>query len=62
MRLLITGGRVIDPANGVDDILDVLVEEGQILQVGREGQGSGVRGKRTKSQGTRNHQPRIQTG
>ncbi len=35
MRLLITGGRVIDPANGVDDILDVLVEEGQILQVGK---------------------------
>jgi len=33
MRLLITGGRVIDPASGVDDTLDVLVEDGQILRV-----------------------------
>lgn len=34
MRLLITGGRVIDPANGLDGTLDVLVDEGHILQVG----------------------------
>lgn len=33
MRLLITGGRVIDPASGVDDTLDVLVENGQIVRV-----------------------------
>jgi dihydroorotase len=32
---MIRGGRVIDPASGLDDILDVLVEEGQVLQVGR---------------------------
>ncbi len=40
MRLLITGGRVIDPASGVDGILDILVEDGQILQVGQGVQGS----------------------
>ncbi|MBW8057695.1 MAG: dihydroorotase [candidate division NC10 bacterium] len=57
MRLLITGGRVIDPANGVDDILDVLVEEGQILQVGREGQGSGVRGQGKKNKKPGNQEP-----
>lgn len=44
MRLLITGGRVIDPANGVDEALDVLVEDGQILQVGKHLQGSGPGG------------------
>src|SRR3990172_12766892 len=41
MRLLITGGRVIDPASGVDDLLDILVEEGQVLRVGKGIQGSG---------------------
>lgn len=40
MRLLITGGRVIDPANGVDHTLDILVEDGQILQVDKGVQGS----------------------
>ena len=30
MRLLIKGGRVIDPANGVDEILDILVRDGII--------------------------------
>ncbi len=58
MRLLITGGRVIDPANGVDDILDVLVEEGQILQVGREGQGSGEKEQKAREPGTINHESR----
>ncbi|MFQ5802684.1 MAG: dihydroorotase [Candidatus Methylomirabilales bacterium] len=33
MRLLITGGRVIDPVNGIDDTLDVLVDNGQIIRV-----------------------------
>jgi dihydroorotase len=33
-RLLIRGGRVVDPARGVDDDLDVLVEDGRIAQVG----------------------------
>jgi len=49
MRLLITGGRVIDPASGVDDTLDVLVEDGQILRVEKGGQGSGVRGQGKKN-------------
>ncbi|MGE5850691.1 MAG: dihydroorotase [Candidatus Methylomirabilota bacterium] len=34
MRTLIEGGRVIDPANTVDDVLDVLIEDGQIAAVG----------------------------
>ena len=35
-RILITGGRVIDPGSGVDDIADVLVVGGAIEQVGRD--------------------------
>jgi len=34
MRILIEGGRVIDPANNVDDILDVLIEDGRIASLG----------------------------
>ena len=33
-RLLIRGGRVVDPARGVDEDLDVLVEDGRVAQVG----------------------------
>ena len=33
-KLLIRGGRVIDPANGVDQVADVLVEDGKIVAVG----------------------------
>ena len=29
MPLLIRGGRLIDPADGVDEICDILIEEGQ---------------------------------
>jgi dihydroorotase len=36
MRILIEGGRVIDPANNVDDVLDVLIEDGRIAGVGPE--------------------------
>jgi dihydroorotase len=43
MRLLITGGRVIDPASGVDDTLDILIENGQILRVDKLVQGSEFR-------------------
>ncbi len=49
MGLVIRGGRVIDPASGLDDILDVLVEEGQILQVGKTVQSAGP-GKNKKSE------------
>jgi dihydroorotase len=34
MRILIEGGRVIDPANSVDEVLDVLIEDGRIAAVG----------------------------
>lgn len=34
MRLLIRGGRVIDPANGVDEISDILLEDGAIAKLG----------------------------
>lgn len=33
--ILIKGGRVIDPANGVDDVLDVLVADGKIAEIGK---------------------------
>jgi dihydroorotase len=34
MSMLIRGGRVLDPANGVDGALDVLVKDGRIERVG----------------------------
>ncbi len=36
MKLLLKGGRVIDPANGRDGALDVLIEHGRIARIGRE--------------------------
>ena len=33
-KILIRGGRVIDPANGVDCVLDLLIEEGRIAALG----------------------------
>jgi dihydroorotase len=41
MRLLLVGGRVLDPAHGVDGIRDVLVENGFIREVA-EGLGARV--------------------
>jgi dihydroorotase len=35
-RLLLTGGRVLDPASGVDDLLDVAIEDGVIVAVGAD--------------------------
>lgn len=35
MRLLIRGGRAVDPARGVDDTLDILIDEGRIVQLGK---------------------------
>src|SRR6266446_6366695 len=34
--LLLTGGRVIDPANHFDAVADLLVEEGKIVALGRD--------------------------
>ncbi len=36
MQLLLKGGRVVDPANGVDGMLDILIEDGKISRVGRD--------------------------
>jgi dihydroorotase len=33
MRLLVKGGRVIDPGNGLDKLTDVLIEDGKIVKV-----------------------------
>jgi dihydroorotase len=35
MNLLIKGGRVIDPAQGIDEILDILVADGRIRELGK---------------------------
>ena len=35
MRLLIKGGRVVDPASGRDGEFDVLVEDGRIARIGK---------------------------
>ncbi len=32
-RLLVRGGRVVDPAQGIDEVLDVLVEDGAVAKV-----------------------------
>ncbi|MFQ5527513.1 MAG: dihydroorotase [Thermoanaerobaculia bacterium] len=34
MKLLIKGGRVVDPSRGVDEVVDLLVEDGFISQLG----------------------------
>lgn len=35
MKILIKGGRVIDPANTIDDLLDILVEDTKIFRVAK---------------------------
>lgn len=35
MNLLIKGGRVIDPSQGLDEVLDILVEEGAVKELGK---------------------------
>ncbi|HEX2032708.1 MAG TPA: dihydroorotase [Chloroflexota bacterium] len=40
--ILIRGGRVVDPANGVDTVADVLLRDGTVLEVGRGAGGRGV--------------------
>lgn len=36
MNLLIKGGRVIDPSQGLDDKLDILVADGRIAEIGKK--------------------------
>jgi dihydroorotase len=50
MRLVLKGGRVIDPSQGIDDRLDVLIEDGHVTKLGtgfdtRRGQTIDVRGR-----------------
>ena len=35
MNLLIKGGRLIDPSQGIDDTMDVLIADGVVLELGR---------------------------
>ena len=34
MKILIKGGRVIDPANNIDEVTDVFIEDGVISEIG----------------------------
>jgi dihydroorotase len=36
MKKLLKGGRVVDPANGIDGVSDVLIDDGRIERVGRD--------------------------
>ena len=36
MKRLLKGGRVVDPANGVDGTFDVLIDGDRIARVGRD--------------------------
>ncbi|HKP86755.1 MAG TPA: dihydroorotase [Blastocatellia bacterium] len=40
MKLLIKGGRIIDPSNGTDRVADILIEDGRVKSIG-EAQGDG---------------------
>ena len=40
MKRLLKGGRVVDPANGIDGAYDVLIEDGRIARVEREPAGA----------------------
>jgi dihydroorotase len=41
MNILIKNGRVIDPAQGFDEVTDLLIEDGKIVQVGKSLHGEG---------------------
>ncbi|MBE0597131.1 MAG: dihydroorotase [Desulfuromonadales bacterium] len=41
MNILIKNGRVIDPAQGIDEVLDLLIQDGKIAKVGKGLQGEG---------------------
>ena len=45
--LLLTGGRVIDPANRFDAIADVLIRDGKIAAVGNRRRAPSARRRRT---------------
>ncbi len=35
MKILIKGGRLLDPAHGIDDTLDLLIRDGRIAEIGK---------------------------
>jgi dihydroorotase len=41
MNILIKNGRVIDPAQGLDEVMDVLIKDGKIAKVGKNLKGEG---------------------
>src|SRR3989338_356373 len=43
MDLLIKNGHVVDPANNIDEIADILAEDGKISRIGRIYEGKGVK-------------------
>jgi len=62
MRILIAGGRVIDPASGVDEVVDLLIEDGRIIRIQKNGPGSGfqVPSKGKAERGKRRAEPGLQ--
>ena len=42
MRILIKGGRVIDPENGIDKVTDIFVDKGVIAEIGDEQELQGI--------------------
>lgn len=42
MRILIKGGRVIDPENGIDEVMDVFVDKGVISEIGNNPELDGI--------------------
>src|SRR5574337_464338 len=60
VKILIRGGRIIDPANAVDDTLDILIEDGKIVQLGRNLTGNTLgatgRGKSSKASKSPTHE------
>ena len=62
MRILIAGGRVIDPASGVDEVVDLLIEDGRIIRIQKNGPGSGfqVPNKGKAERGKRRVEPGLQ--
>src|SRR5438093_5000494 len=43
MKMLIKGGRVVDPATGTDAVLDVRTENGKIVEIARDLPADGAR-------------------
>lgn len=42
MKILIKNGRVIDPANNIDEVTDIFIDKGVISEVGKDEELAGV--------------------